>query len=325
MQASYCPFQPKQAMGRAICALLLMAAMPLINSAHAGIVDNMLQDHVPYIDWRSNDPYIIGVNLARNPGYWHHETGPNGFYKDTWVGGNAADGDGGQVRPDLDPSKIPPYTTLSHWFQRDSGVIMSQPANISFLSFYPGEDYVFTRDKAENSGHAISANIDISSIHLSVGGFAAKIGSDWVYRYTIANTGTETQSVEFILSEFFNHAGFHHEFNFVNDGGIFVYDDQPFGAVRSHNYDWTGMSIAAGSSVQIGFSDIHGPAFDTWAIKTASGTYGSETDLLPVPSPVPEPTSLVLILAGVAVLFGARQRLQAASCRRYMMPRQTGE
>lgn len=290
-----------------LSALAFVGASMASGVSHAGIVDNMLQNRVPYMDWRTTDPYLIGVELRQNPGYWHHENLGGGFLRDTWVGDNPADGEGPPVEPSLDGSKIPPYSPSNFWYQR-SVTGNGFPTYQSYLSFFPSYEYTYDSNKASAAGMAISKTNDAGVLGVTVGGFVAKTKNDWMYRYTISNTSDSAKSIEFILSEFFDHAGIHHEFNFLNDGGSFNYDGQPFGAVSQHNYDWTGITLAAGTSVQVGFSDIHAPAFATWGLRTSDGVYSSsDLELLPVPSvPVPESSSLMLGLAGLATLAGRR-------------------
>lgn len=245
-----------------LSTLLFVSASMASGNANAGIVDNMLQSGVSYMDWRSTDPYLIGVNLTRNPGYWHHENLGGGFLRDTWVGDNPAEGEGPPVQPSLDGSKIPPYSPANFWYQRAVTGAAFNPYQ-SYLSFFPSYEYTYDPDKAAADGMSISNIKNVNDLGLTVGGFAAKTDSNWIYRYTISNTSDSSKSLEFILSEFIDHAGLHHEFNFLNDGGNYAYDRQPFAAVSQHNYDWSGITLAAGESVQVGFTDVHAPAFAT--------------------------------------------------------------
>jgi hypothetical protein len=120
----------------------------------------------------------------------------------------------------------------------------------------------------------------------------------------------QAQSFEFKLSEFDNHAGAHHEFNFHNAGGVTAYDAAPFDPlIDEHNYDWSHLMLDAGSSLVVGFSDVHGPVMETWGVRNADGSHAEGLGRLPVPA-VPEPSTVALMLGGLGLLAvrGARAR-----------------
>lgn len=307
-------------LGARIFALAFFVA--LSQNAHAGLVDDLILSGTPYVDWRSNDPYLIGVQLKQNPGYWHHETLGGGVSMNSWVGDNPAAGEGPPIEPAMDGSKIPPYSSSNHWYQRLTIICCLTPIQ-SYLSLYPSYSYHYNTDKAADDGLLITPIHDVANLGVAVGGTAVKTADDWIYRYTIFNLGELDQSFDFILPESANHSGAHHEFNFLNGGGEFSRDTNIFGSSHPHNYGWLSISIAAGQAVQVGFSDVHGPDFAGWGVRTAGGAYSTSSNLLPVPSnPIPEPHVMLLVLTGLAACTGSSLSASALNTRRNLRARQ---
>lgn len=139
---------------------------------------------------------------------------------------------------------------------------------------------------------------------LTLDATAVQAGGVWQYRYTIANTGnTDADLVRLIVSESKPHEGLHHEANFLNAGGAFQYDfNVPalFAGLSRHNYFWNNLAVNAGQSITVGFDDSHGPTMATWGIQRGGALNHIEVTQL-VPVPVPEPSQLALLLAGLGV------------------------
>ncbi|MBD9356563.1 hypothetical protein [Methylomonas albis] len=284
-----------------ICEALLLS-LAISGPATAGIVDDMLNNHVPYTRWFSNDLYANHVNLVENPGFWHRDIQGGNVSQTSWTG--AATGAGVQVQPTMDPTKIPPYTdSLNYWYQRQTSFGGSTGGSrTEYLSFYPSYD----SDTAEENGLVIAPVTDLRTLGLMVEGYAFRdISSTWNYRYIISNIGNSPLTLEFILSEYLDHRGVHDEFSFQNANGVFAYDQQPWNAnIDLHNYDWTSLSLAVGSVLWVGFRDIHSPSSDTWGIRTEQGSYVETDNLLPVPSThgiavVPLPSAIWLFSIGL--------------------------
>lgn len=279
----------------AACALFASGVLGA-GVAQAGVVDDMILAGVPHTEWYDFDYMDIGVNLVRNPGQWSQPVHNGNLTISVWEGADAA-GLGGS---------IPPYTTMNYWYQRQIDCVSPGFGSCSSVtSLYPNLD----PNGTSPSLLAVAADVPMDALGLRLSAYAAKtVNNAWIYRYTFSNVTDVAKTFEFELSEFDNHEGAHHEFNFHDANGVHAYDQQPFSTViDTHNYDWRSLTLDPGQTLVVGFSDVHGPAMETWGVKTADGMHAESLLKLPVPA-VPEPSTWVLMVASCMTLIGLGRR-----------------
>jgi hypothetical protein len=280
---------------RGLQASLLLLSLATAPFANAGVVDDMILAGVPHTEWYLFDSADIGVNLVRNPGQWSQPVRIGNSTTTVWEGADAS-GLG---------ATITPYTAMSYWYQRNIDCIDPTGRGCSSrTSLYPNLD----GNGWSKSLLAIAADVPMPNLGLSVSAYAAKtLSNAWIYRYTFSNVSNQAQTFEFMLSEFDNHEGLHHEFNFYNANGTQAYDEQPFSAIIDpHNYDWTHLMLDPGTSLVVGFSDVNAPAMETWGVRTADGIHAEAWLKLPVPA-VPEPSTWALMMVSLlALVYKAR-------------------
>lgn len=284
---------------RCVACALLASGVVGAGGARAGIVDDMLVAGVPHTEWYDFDFMDIRVNLVRNPGLWSLPVRDRGITTTVWEGADAA-GQG---------ATIPPYSTMNYWYQREVECVSPDFRGCSHrTSLYPNLDHNGTF----SSLLAIAADVPLAALGLRVSAYAAKtVSNAWIYRYTFSNVTDVPKTFEFELSEFDNHEGLHDEFNFHDANGVHDYDQRPFSAaVDTHNYGWSSITLDPGASMVMGFSDVHGPAMETWGVRTADGIHSETLLKLPVPT-VPEPSTLALMLASFVSLIALGRRPSA--------------
>lgn len=154
-------------------------------------------------------------------------------------------------------------------------------------------------------GPAQAAPIVAGATGLTLDGTATQVGGVWQYRYTITETSNNAANlVRLIVSESKPHQGLHHENNFLNDGGGFQYDfavPAQFAGLSAHNYFWNNLQVGAKQSITVGFDDVHGPTNATWGIQRGGAVNHIELTQL-VPVPVPEPSQLAMLVAGMGLM-----------------------
>lgn len=154
-------------------------------------------------------------------------------------------------------------------------------------------------------GPAQAAPIVAGATNLTLDGTAVQAGGVWQYRYTITETSNNAADlVRLIVSESKPHQGLHHENNFLNDGGGFQYDfavPAQFAGLSAHNYFWNNLQVGAKQSITVGFDDVHGPTNATWGIQRGGAVNHIELTQL-VPVPVPEPSQLAMLVAGMGLM-----------------------
>ena len=274
-------------------AALLTLAVLAVAPARADIVDDMLAAGVPHTVWYSFDSALIGGNLVPNPGAW--TTTPirvGNMVINDWLGADATWPSG----------SVPPYVGGTIWYQRQTAC--SSPCTNTETSFYP----LYDENHAITNGLVIGATQTNAALKLTIDGYAVRSAGVWLYRYTISNLSADARTFEFELSEFDNHLGRHDEFAFLTAGGAYAYDQPLLGPqIDRHNYDWKQLSLAAGDSLVVGFSDVHAPAPETWGLLSTGSDQGLVLGAgLPVPS-VPEPGTALLALVGLLALAGLRK------------------
>lgn len=162
-------------------------------------------------------------------------------------------------------------------------------------------------------GPAQAAPIVAGATDLTLDGTAVQVGGVWQYRYTITETSNNAANlVRLIVSESKPHQGVHHENNFLNDGGGFQYDfavPAPFAGLSAHNYFWNNLKVGAKQSITVGFDDVHGPTNATWGIQRGGAINHIELTQL-VPVPVPEPSQLAMLIAGMGLMGAVAVRRQ---------------
>ena len=90
----------------------------------------------------------------------------------------------------------------------------------------------------------------------------------------------------------------------LNDGGGFQYDfavPAQFAGLSAHNYFWNNLQVGAKQSITVGFDDVHGPTNATWGIQRGGAVNHIELTQL-VPGPVPEPSQLAMLVAGMGLM-----------------------
>jgi hypothetical protein len=274
-------------------------------------------DNVPYIRIMEG-PSITheGINLYPNEGQWTQLAGPPDAPPLTrvtsWTGIGGADGYGTKV-----------------WLPDHSRVYYQRYIEYHSITFDNRRDYyAFLPSYDQNQTITNIANGlvigDFDKLApLNVEGFAIRADTGlWLYRYLFSNTGSSSSKFEFMLSEAYNHH-LHDETDFRNANGSYRYDGLPFLALLDpHNYDWSNLSLLPGDTLMVGFSDIHAPTLANWGIKLADGSVSMGNGMLPVPAPVPEPGSVVLMLLGLIVVQitrfarGSHEALEGAELRR---------
>lgn len=282
-----------------------MLSSCLLPSLHAldpitpTLVDQLLLDGTRHIVWLE-----FPAHNFPNPGAWGKT--PYNPISYEWM---RADEHG-------NGATIPPYDLQHIWYQ--SQVEIGLPTGGSHterLSLFP--DYQGNELSYLARGFSIAAATEIGPLQLSVSGYAIRRADTpvWDYTYVFRNLDDETMSgLSFFLEEDDEqsppHAGTHDEFAFRNSGAAFAYDLlAPVSQIGIHNYSWSGLALEAGQAIAIGFSDVHGPTLEEWAISSSEGTHYEGVNRLPVPT-VPDRASsaLLLMLSVLPVLLWERRR-----------------
>ncbi len=264
----------------------------------------MLLDGVNHINWIGDFP-TMGIY---NPGAWGKN--PYNPVSYEWMG---ADANGyGAV--------IPPYDNMHMWIQRVVEIgLPSGGSHKEYLSLFP--NYHGNEGAYLAQGISIADPTHPANLPVSIEGYAVRRANSpiWDYFYLVHNNTAESLSaIEFQVEEDDEnappHQGFHDEFDFRNATGQFAYDADPlFGAINSHNYDWSSLSLEAGEWAVLGFSDTHAPTLEEWAISTPAGGHYESVNRLPVPSVPDSGATINLLLVSLAALVAwkGRRRLHS--------------